>query len=129
MKPAPPVTSTGSPASGALTCPRSIDAAATHSPTGPAPRRCAIHAQLAQLLGVLVGVHRPPEAVVVVRVQLPAVGETREHLALEIVAYPQIEHPPIEHEKPGVDAMIGRPRFLAHPIHPATGLDVHRPVR
>ena len=111
MKPAPPVTSTDSPASVAFTCPRcsSMQLPRIHRGLrhGGAP---SMHSSLRSWESLYVSIDRqkPSCSYAYNSPRSARLGST----ALEILAVPQVEHSPVEHEEASVDAMIAQLRFF-----------------
>src|SRR5262245_50254853 len=65
-----------------------------------------------QLLLVLECVHRSPEAMVLVRPQLPGIGESGQDIPLQVLASPEIECAPIEHEVAAIDPQVAQHRLF-----------------
>src|SRR5688572_21144961 len=79
------------------------------------PRRIALSPQRFKLALVTQRIHRPPEAAVLVRGQLPLAGQRLQRLALprrRIAAADIVQAPGLEHKEPAVDPCAVAGRFL-----------------
>ena len=81
-----------------------------------------------ELERILVGVHRSPEALVGVDVELAARGERWQHLALEVIPVEVGERLAVDDEEPGIDPVVGELGLLLEPAHPAVLVELHRAV-
>src|SRR5581483_2306582 len=60
--------------------------------------------------------------------QLARRAQLGQHLTLEVLAVPHVEHPAIEHEEPGVDAVVGEHGLLPEVPHATVAVDLERAV-
>src|SRR5258705_9145596 len=92
------------------------------------PRGGPPDAQALQLHLVLTGIHRLPEAQVLVHVQQAAPRELRQHFLLEVVAVPLLERALLENEEAGVDPVVAHQRLLLELPHAADFIEDHQAV-
>src|SRR5439155_17954359 len=62
------------------------------------------------------------------REQLAGGPQSWQHLALEILALPQVERADVEHEKAAVDPVVGKDRLLSEPPDVTVLRQIDRPV-